>query len=455
MLKILFSVGLICLVSCAKLKAQTPFPPEHVYNVLVHSFHTPISYGIIINTQIPDNITNAPFLQIEGYDDENSSIIAINLSWLWDGDKNEIITKAASSYGGVTPTIYFKPHNGMLNLLLNFQSELTSIKITAFSKDRNEDSTWFQNWSITEPDYYENQDFIGNSPFSFEYFNKFENVEALNIATSTIYADNAYLGNNTNASRLRLGGAQNFFYSGESLRGGSWGIFENRVDITNANQPMLLLTRPTTNPSNPINNAGGSLLAAMAGNSGAWGIGSVGDAILAKEGGAGSFKFNSDVDYKFYTSNNQRLTILNNGNIGIGITTPSEKFVVNGNGSITGRMLVGDMTGLSTGTQHKLLVNGSALFTKAVVKLSNNWPDYVFENNYNLRSLQSLEAYILKHKHLPEMPSAAEIEKDGIDIATIQALLTKKIEELTLYIIEQNKKINNLQAQVNELQLKK
>gem|GEM_PF-4708966 len=60
---------------------------------------------------------------------------------------------------------------------------------------------------------------------------------------------------------------------------------------------------------------------------------------------------------------------------------------------------------------YKLAVNGSAVFTRAVVKQFGNWPDFVLEKNYNLLPLMELEKYVSRHKHLPDMPSAAEVEK--------------------------------------------
>lgn len=106
--------------------------------------------------------------------------------------------------------------------------------------------------------------------------------------------------------------------------------------------------------------------------------------------------------------------------------------------------------GLAIGTTdlrgYKLAVNGSAIFTSVKVKLEQNWPDYVFEKDYQLLSLADLEKFIQQNKHLPDVPSAAEVEKEGLDVGANQAALLKKIEELTLYIIEQNKRIEKLEG---------
>lgn len=103
---------------------------------------------------------------------------------------------------------------------------------------------------------------------------------------------------------------------------------------------------------------------------------------------------------------------------------------------------------------YKLAVNGSAIFTKVKVKLYTAWPDYVFSDNYNLRPLPQLEQYIKTNKHLPEMPTAEEVEKEGQDLAEINRTLLQKVEELTLYIIEQDKKSKQLEKRLAAIEKK-
>jgi len=92
-------------------------------------------------------------------------------------------------------------------------------------------------------------------------------------------------------------------------------------------------------------------------------------------------------------------------------------------------------------------VNGNAVFNKVVVK-AYPWSDYVFDPGYRLKPLKEVEQYIHENKHLPDVPSAAEVEKDGVDVGGNQAVLLKKIEELTLYVIEQQKEIERLKSLV-------
>ena len=84
------------------------------------------------------------------------------------------------------------------------------------------------------------------------------------------------------------------------------------------------------------------------------------------------------------------------------------------------------------------------------VKLqSSGWPDYVFSASHNLPSLKDLDKFIQANKHLPNIPSAAEVEKNGLELGDMQKRMMEKIEELTLYIIQQQKELDVLKHKVN------
>lgn len=91
----------------------------------------------------------------------------------------------------------------------------------------------------------------------------------------------------------------------------------------------------------------------------------------------------------------------------------------------------------------KLAVDGNILAKEIKVKTDISVPDYVFEPDYELNSLDYIADYVKKNKHLPEIPSAKEIKRDGLDLAEMNLLLLKKIEELTLYAIQQDKEIES------------
>ncbi len=86
-----------------------------------------------------------------------------------------------------------------------------------------------------------------------------------------------------------------------------------------------------------------------------------------------------------------------------------------------------------------------------LVQATSSWPDYVFSENYELMSLPELENSIKINKHLPGIPSAREVEKNGISLGEMQTMLVEKVEELTLHLIDQNKLITDLQQEVKAL----
>ena len=112
---------------------------------------------------------------------------------------------------------------------------------------------------------------------------------------------------------------------------------------------------------------------------------------------------------------------------------------------------VGIGTTSLTGTDYKLYVE-TGIRTRKVKVDQVGWPDYVFRNEYKLLSLTDLEKFILQNGHLPEVPSAEEVERNGINLGDNQALLLKKVEELTLYLIEFEKKLNSQNVTIQEQQ---
>jgi hypothetical protein len=112
----------------------------------------------------------------------------------------------------------------------------------------------------------------------------------------------------------------------------------------------------------------------------------------------------------FSTNGNERVRITTSGNVGIGESSPN----------------------------YKLSVNGT-IGAKEVKVASSGWSDFVFEPDYHLPTLQEVENYIDQNGHLPDIPSAEEVEEHGISLGEMDAKLLQKIEELTLYVIELKK----------------
>lgn len=102
---------------------------------------------------------------------------------------------------------------------------------------------------------------------------------------------------------------------------------------------------------------------------------------------------------------------------------------------------------------YKLSVNGK-MRTKEVKVDAINWPDYVFADGYNVGTLKGLESYIKANKHLPDMPTAKEIETDGLELGEMVKMQQKKIEELTLHLISLDKKLSALELENRKLKVK-
>ncbi|MEX2235376.1 MAG: PKD domain-containing protein [Cyclobacteriaceae bacterium] len=106
--------------------------------------------------------------------------------------------------------------------------------------------------------------------------------------------------------------------------------------------------------------------------------------------------------------------------------------------------------GLSIGTSemaagYTLSVKGKVVMTGATVALANRWPDYVFHKNYKLMALPDLKKYIHENGHLPKVPAANVIEKEGIDVGMMSTIILEKTEELTLHLIQLDERLKKLE----------
>ncbi len=100
---------------------------------------------------------------------------------------------------------------------------------------------------------------------------------------------------------------------------------------------------------------------------------------------------------------------------------------------------------------YNLFVNGGILTEEVRVMLKNQWADYVFEEDYNLLKLEQVEQFIKENKRLPNVPSAKEVATNGLEFGEIVTIQQEKIEELTLYLIEQNKLIKQQQQDIENI----
>jgi len=234
-------------------------------------------------------------------------------------------------------------------------------------------------------------------------------------------------GGNADLRLQRTNSPHTDFFSG-STKAGIWSYgTKSLVFGTNATERMLInnvgnVGIGTSNPTSKLEIRGGNIdindktyfLRNNSGNT--FGIG------FNTEGGTEMTLFSDNViDFTESDRNNVVMRIVaNSGNVGIGTKTPDSKLTVKG--KIHAQEVLIDLNGVIA-------------------------PDYVFESDYDLRSLSDTEEYIKENKHLPEIPSAKEMEKKGVELKILNLKLLQKIEELTLHIIAQDKRIQQLEFQ--------
>lgn len=207
-------------------------------------------------------------------------------------------------------------------------------------------------------------------------------------------------------------GANTAFRAGDYLSMGNMSFTNTPYIAFNA----FLTTSDITEGKNlvtPVYNAGSGLI------------------IRGEGGGAGLhfFQKNYNNGTAPYDVNSfaEVLTLTNTGTVGIGTT--------------------------STGV-HKLAVEGS-IGARRVKVTQTGWADFVFNPDYKLLSLYEIEKYITTNKHLPEIPSASEVIKDGLDLGEMNKKLLQKVEELTLHLIQQRKDLDEALQKIKNLELQK
>jgi hypothetical protein len=149
------------------------------------------------------------------------------------------------------------------------------------------------------------------------------------------------------------------------------------------------------------------------------------------------------------------LFINSSGNVGIGTNSPTEKLTINGslkidknaNGNNSKLFININPDSINNVIKDKFsaFITGGILSEDYALGSKSTWADHVFSADYQLQNLNEVENYIHTNKHLPGIPSAAEVQENGYNLHDMNVKLLQKVEELTLYSIEQNKKIEQLE----------
>jgi hypothetical protein len=177
-----------------------------------------------------------------------------------------------------------------------------------------------------------------------------------------------------------------------------------------------------------------------------------GHLVLSGNDNPGADMSRIDLDYKIAAANQTIGRIssayLTSSNGGSGAL----RFFTSNNGVLAEKMRIGNTGNVSIGTTETdptnalLTVKGKIHAQEVIIDMNAPLvPDYVFDDNYKLMPLHQVEQFVKTNNHLPEIPSAAEVQKNGLSMGEMQNKLLQKIEELTLYVIEQQKRIEQLE----------
>ncbi|WP_421876504.1 hypothetical protein [Marinoscillum sp.] len=266
----------------------------------------------------------------------------------------------------------------------------------------------------------------GNGPSSgygiFDVYGENQDINLRFRGKGSSYFNAGNLGVGTNApshkldvhGEIRWGGVNNSNWGDGLLTmnsGWNGGDYPTLGSLGADGRSLIMLHNPhipyrTDNSASGYSGKAGIRMATDASTSSWWDMGLAGDFFYIYRKNSGEF-----------------FRITSSGKVGIGTTSPSEELEVNG-----------------------------TIRSKEVKVEASPWPDYVFNTDYQLPSLAETRAFIDANHHLPEVPSAADVEAKGIALGEMNAILLKKIEELTLHVINQNLQMEEQQQRLEKLE---
>lgn len=198
--------------------------------------------------------------------------------------------------------------------------------------------------------------------------------------------------------------------------------------------------------------------------------GSVASRTWSKISGPTSFTFSSTSilnptvsnlvqgTYTFRLTATDNLGASNSDDIVVTVVSGSSTWTVSGNATsandFIGTTNAADLIFKTNNIQQAKITSTGEFWARKIKVTQSGWADYVFDSTYHLRPIAEVKSYIRKYKHLPDVPSALQVKEEGLNLGDGQAILLRKIEELTLYIINQQEELKKQAAQIKELQKK-
>lgn len=451
-----------------------------VYNVLTYANNNEIAHGISIKTQIPISVDQQPVVHIEGYE-LNAGPISLDIGWYAVG--GALIYAGSSSSGSYAPHISVNVVSGKIQIYIGGPMDLIyapRFVVTAYAQGLSETAPMFTGWTVSDEVRTGSAGLDAYSMLGTGSIGIADNMQSSTILTTHITAGGkTILGSNSNLDAyetLQVVGNLGINGNGNSLKfntynfsgvakyspfGGYAGKLQLDTDgklvYSNTAVSGTGGTNATLNNKFVITKEGRLGISAdnpkemMQVNGSIATVGNDKSLFFNAYNNSGKKFLATGYAAGFTLDANGLLTYANTSSSGSAdaAATLTNVFAINKNG------VVGIGTTNLNDAGYKLFVESGVRARKVKVD-QLTWSDYVFENNYKLRPLQEVEQFIVKNKHLPDVPSAEQIQKDGNDLGETQRILLQKIEELTLYIIQQSKELiqqnQNILQQSKELQ---
>lgn len=365
------------------------------YSCLDYYYNNSATHGIKIFTNLPfQNSNQMPTIHFEGFAFGRANTVDIKLSWYIYGDN--FYNANASSAGGWAPKIFLANENGKVVIFISDQGYFSRLQVSAYAYGLGESSSWFAGW------YTSDQPVGGNNIVEVPYKNHLPGNTIIGRSSTQAATLLHMLGEHgTTQFRMTLPASSNYNGSGDinlqtwvSEPGVTWDAGGIGMNVNNDNGTPAQFGR--------LNQQ-------------------IGQSYIRFIPNGGGMEFsttdNSGISYK-------SSMYLQGGKLGIGTSNP--------------------------GT-YKLAVEGTIGARKIkVTQLS--WADDVFTPEYPLISIKGLKNFIKKNGHLPQVPKASDIIGTDIDITETQTLLLKKIEELTLYVIELKEENESIKKRIKKLE---
>lgn len=369
---------------------------QYYDDVLSVSLNTQLTNGVKIKTNIPfQNSVAMPTIMIEGFDYNKGAGGPVDLKLTWYVISDKFYSAFVSAGGALNPPVTLANENGKISIFLDYKAYYLRFHIRAYAKSLLKDSAVnYTNWSVVDSALIPEATVVTSVP----YKNAFAGTVYM---MDSIAASGPRLGINTTTPRASLD-----------------------VATTTTDTITSVLGRL------PDGNAAGdgTFLGVKAYKANAYNIPMFG--LISKYGGA----TNCGVIFNRGQITGGYLTFLTNNG--------TEKMRLDSGGNL--------LIGVKTAGAYKLAVAGN-IGAKKLTITQSNWADYVFNADYKLPSLAEVEAHIKANHKLPEIPSEKEILEKGLDVAEMQRLQMQKIEELTLYLIEEHNANVRLQQEVATL----